>query len=74
MNEQQIDYEIRISGRLTPQWADWFGDREVISQGDETIIYLRNADRPALYGTLRLLGDFDCRILSVRSFEDGKPV
>jgi hypothetical protein len=74
MNEHHIDYEIRIRGGMAPHWADWFGDREVISQEDETIIFLRNADRPALYGTLRLLGSFDCHILSIRSFEDGKPV
>jgi hypothetical protein len=74
MKEQQIDYEIRISGGMAPRWADWFGDREVVSQGDETMIFLRNADRPALYGTLRILGGFDCRILSIRSFEDGKLV
>jgi hypothetical protein len=74
MIEHHIDYEIRIRGGMSPKWADWFGDREVISEGDETCIILRNADHSALYGTLRLLGSFDCRILSIRSFEDGKPV
>jgi hypothetical protein len=60
------DYEIRIRGSVGAEWADWFGQGEIRVGDGESILVLRNADRSAFYGALRVLGDLDRSVLSVR--------
>jgi hypothetical protein len=60
------DYEIRIRGSIGAEWADWFGQKEIRVEDGESILVLRNADRSAFYGALRVLGDLDRSVLSVR--------
>jgi hypothetical protein len=66
MNSERNDYEIRIGGSFEPDWADWFRDAEIHRRGRDTALRIRDADSSAFYGALRVLGDLDCRILSLR--------
>ena len=66
MNRETYDYEIRIRGAFDRSWADWFGGLEARRDGADTLVFLRNADHSAFYGTLRMLGDLNCRLISVQ--------
>lgn len=59
-------YEIKIEGSVGLGWADWFGDRETRSEGRDTVLILRDADRSAFYGAMRVLGDMNRGILEAR--------
>ena len=67
MKDDSFDYEIRLGGRMAPGWADWFGGRELRTEGGDSVLTLRAADRSAFYGAFRVLADLDCRIISVTS-------
>jgi len=67
MKSERNDYTIRIRGGFEPDWADWFRGAELRRRGRDTVLRLRDADSSAFYGALRVLGDLDCCILSIRS-------
>jgi len=69
MESDKKDYEIRIRGAIEPGWAEWLDAAEVRAEGGDSLLFLRAADRAALYGALRILGDLDCRLVSVRCLE-----
>jgi len=60
------DYEIRIRGSIGADWADWFRQGTIHVEDGISILVLRNADRSAFYGAMRVLGDLDRSVLSVR--------
>jgi hypothetical protein len=66
MEQDRNDYELRIRGTLSPGWADCLYRAECRAEGTDSVLTLRSADRSALYGALRVLGDLDCRLVSVR--------
>ena len=59
-------YEIRVKGRLTSRWAEWFEGMTLTSAEDGTsVISGTVADQSALYGLLRKLSDLGVPLLSV---------
>jgi len=59
-------YEIRVGGRLFPDWAEWLDRAELRVEGRETVILLRDADEAAIYGAFRLLERMRCPLVGVR--------
>lgn len=59
-------YEIRVEGRLTQAWADWFDGLSVSLMGDETVLSGAVADQAALHGVLRRIRDLGLPLVSVR--------
>ena len=59
-------YEIRLSGRLEPQWSAWFDGLSVTAGADGTTT-LRGpvVDQAALHGLLQRLRDLGLPLISV---------
>lgn len=66
--------EIRITGHIDEDWADWFGDLEIThSEGNETVLTATVSDQSALYGLLARLRDLGLALISVESKETDAP-
>ena len=66
--------EIRITGRIDEDWADWFGDLEIAhTEEDETVLTGTVSDQSALYGLLARLRDLGLALISVESKEADAP-
>jgi hypothetical protein len=66
-------YQIRVGGRIDPQWSDWLDGMEITVGDDEpplTILDGRLADQAALRGVLTKLWDINLSILSVNLLDD----
>jgi hypothetical protein len=64
------EYEIRVSGHLDPQRAEWFGDLALAVQrtakGDAiTVLSGPLPDRAALFGVLSRIRDLGLTLISV---------
>jgi hypothetical protein len=69
-SEFLTDYEIRVSGRLNPEWAEWFGNLalrvEYSGEGASySILSGPVADQAALFGILNRIRDLGLRLISV---------
>jgi hypothetical protein len=62
-------YQIRITGRLDPSWAEWFEGLEITSDGGETLLTGRAIDQAALHGLLRRVRDLGLPLVSVTPLE-----
>ena len=62
-------YEIRVKGILDGRWAAWFGDLQVTSDGEETVISGPLADQAALHGLLTKVRDLGLFLISVRHLD-----
>ncbi len=62
-------YEIRVRGILDRQWTTWFGDLQVTSDGQETVISGLVADQAALHGLLVKVRDLGLFLISVRHLD-----
>lgn len=60
-------YEIRIAGRLSPEWADWFEGMTVTYADGVTLLAGPVADQAALHGHLARVRDLALTLLSIRS-------
>lgn len=59
-------YEIRVGGRLGPEWADWFdGLRIVPEEGGTTLLAGVIVDQAALHGHLARIRDLALPLLMV---------
>jgi hypothetical protein len=68
---EATEYEIRIKGRLTSRWADWFDGMTLTSDEDGTsVISGMVADQSALHGLLRKLSDLGVPLVSVTRTSD----
>ena len=63
-------YEIRVKGILDERWTGWFGDLQVTSDGDETVIAGPIADQAALHGLLTKVRDLGLFLVSVRNLDE----
>jgi len=74
MKTSSTNYEIRVAGRLSPQWADWFEGMTLILEGSETRLSGPVADQAALHGLLKKVRDLGLTLLSVNQLPPaGKP-
>jgi hypothetical protein len=69
-NSFPVLYEIRVSGRLSPEWAEWFGNLVLrVEQSGEgascSILSGPLADQSALFGILNRIRDLGLRLISV---------
>ena len=63
-------YQIKISGHLGSEWADWFGGLAVTQEvSGETLIIGPVADQPALHGLLKRVRDLGLTLISVMRVE-----
>jgi len=74
----QQSYEIRVQGRIDPQWKNWFGGLEISTspaQDGRTVTILIGvlADQAALFGVLNRIRDLGLRLISVNSFSPQLP-
>jgi hypothetical protein len=63
--DRPMVYQIRIEGRLGPQWADWFGGVTItLEDGGDTLLTGTVADQAALHGLLRRVRDLGMPLIS----------
>jgi hypothetical protein len=70
--DEQIFYEIKVTGRIDPQRAEWLGDLKLALEQPapgKTLSVLRGAlpDQAALFGVLCRIRDLGLRLASVNS-------
>jgi hypothetical protein len=66
MTMQRI--EIRVRGRINPQWSKWFGGLAISHPApDETVLSGRVLDQAALYGIISRLRDLGLELTSLNS-------
>jgi hypothetical protein len=59
-------YQIRVKGRLGPEWSEWFDGLAVIAREDgETLIQGAVVDEAALYGLLGKVRDLGLPLVGV---------
>jgi hypothetical protein len=59
-------YKIRLTGHLSPQWADWFEGLTITLEEDgNTLLTGPVADQAALHGLLKKVRDIGMSLLSV---------
>ena len=67
-------YQIRVGGRLSPEWSEWFDGLAVTTtENDETLITGWVADQSALQGLLKKVRDLGLPLLSVNPVEPTPP-
>ena len=60
-------YEIRVAGRIGPEWADWFDGLTISYADGVTLLAGHVPDQAALHGHLALVRDLALTLISVRS-------
>lgn len=73
MKTPSIVYEIRVAGRLSPQWADWFEGMTITSGDGETRLTGPVTDQAALFGLLKKVRDLGLSLLSVNQVPPLEP-
>ena len=69
-SSQPAIYQIRISGHLGCQWAEWFeGLTLTPEENGDTVLTGPVADQAALYGLLRKVRDLGVSLISVNRVE-----
>jgi hypothetical protein len=67
---QPVVYQIRLGGRLGPQWTDWFGGLTIsLAENGDTLLTGPVVDQAALYGLLKKVRDLGMPLLSVNRVE-----
>jgi hypothetical protein len=69
-SRQQTDlggrYEIRVFGKLSSKWADWFDGFHIKQTNGETLLNGQVADQAALHGVLSKIRDLGLPLLLVK--------
>ena len=69
---QQVVYQIRIKGHLSPQWTGWFEGLTITLEEDgDTLLTGTVIDQAALYGLLKKVRDLGMPLLSVNRVSPG---
>ena len=63
-------YQVRLTGHLGSDWADWFEGLTVTADGGDTLITGPVADQAALHGLLRRVRDLGLPLVSVTPIDD----
>lgn len=67
-------YQIRLKGRLDPQWTDWFEGLTITLEEDgNTLLTGPVIDQAALHGLLKKVRDLGMPLVSVSPVEPGPP-
>jgi hypothetical protein len=66
MDTHPLIYEIRITGQLHPQWADWFEGLTLTLENGETRLVGPIVDQAALFGLLKRIRNLGLPLLSVQ--------
>ena len=67
-------YQIKVAGRLSETWAEWFDGLTVtVTENDETLITGWVVDQAALQGLLKKVRDLGLPLLSVNPVEPTTP-
>lgn len=70
METPTINYEIRVSGHLSPQWVDWFEGLTVSLEGDGTTLLTGPvADQAALHGLFKKIRNLGMILISVNPIQ-----
>ena len=59
-------YRIKVKGRLSRSWSDWFEEMVISFCGKETTLTGPVADQAALHGLLIRIRDLNLTLLSVK--------
>jgi hypothetical protein len=63
--------EIRVKGKINPNWSDWFGELQMQStSSDETLLLGELPDMSAVYGVISRLGSLVIPLVSVVCVEE----
>ena len=63
--------EIRVKGKIDPNWSDWFGELQLQEDTcDETILRGKLPDMAAVYGVISRLGSLVIPLVSVICAEE----
>ena len=65
------NYRIRLKGLLDHNWSDWFGEMDIATEGDETILSGQVSDQAALHGLFIRIRDLNLTLLSVEQIKGG---
>jgi hypothetical protein len=66
-------YQIRITGHLGSEWADWFGGLTIaLEDNGETLLTGPIMDQAALHGLLRKVCNLGLPLISVNRAEPGQ--
>ena len=61
-----LNIEIKVKGRIDPQWSEWFGDLTITHvEPDWSRLMGTVIDQAALYGILTKLRDLSLALISV---------
>ena len=67
-------YQIRIGGRLSKNWAEWFDGLSIThTENDETLLTGPVVDQAALQGLFKKIRDLGLPLLSVNPVEPDAP-
>lgn len=73
-SQSQRHYQIRVGGRLSATWAEWFDGLSIThTKNDETLITGPVVDQAALQGLLKKVRDLGLPLLSVNPVEPDAP-
>lgn len=64
--DESAVYQIRITGHLNSEWADWFGGLTItLEDNGDTVLTGPVVDQAALHGLLRRVRDLGTPLISV---------
>ena len=74
METPPTNYEIRVAGRLSPQWTDWFDGLTITPEEDgDTLLTGPVIDQSALHGLLKKVRDLGLPLISVNQVPPREP-
>ncbi len=65
-DELEAYYELRVAGRIGPEWSDWFDGLTIAPGPDETTVLAGSVrDQAALHGHLARIRDLGLQLIAV---------